>query len=46
MVNAEVRKALIEVSRTVNSTMWWLTAQTGLRITYGLSLWLTFAIAG
>ena len=46
MVNAEVRKALIEVSRTINSTMWWLTAQTGLRIAYGLSLWLTFAIAG
>jgi len=43
MVNEEVRKTLIDVSMTVNSTMWWLAAQTGLRIAYGLSLWLTFA---
>src|SRR6516162_3155241 len=46
MVNEEVRKALIDVSRSINSTMWWVAAQTGLRITYGLSLWLTFAAAG
>ena len=46
MVNVEVRNALIEVSRSVNVTMWWLAAQTGLRIAYGLSLWLTFAAAG
>jgi hypothetical protein len=44
MVNVEVRKALVDVSRTINSTMWWLAAQTGLRIAYGLSLWLTFAL--
>jgi hypothetical protein len=46
MVNVEVRNALIEVSRSVNVTMWWLAVQTGLRIGYGLSLWLTFAAAG
>jgi hypothetical protein len=46
MVNVEVRKALVEVSRSINSTMWWLAAQTGLRIAYGLSLWLTFALVG
>ena len=46
MVNVEVRKALLDVSCTINNTMWWLAAQTGLRIAYGLSLWLTFALAG
>ena len=46
LVNVEVRKALIDVNRTINNTMWWLAAQTGLRIAYGLSLWLTFALAG
>jgi len=46
MVNEEVRKALIDVSRSINSTMWWVAAQTGLRIAYGLSLWLTFAFSG
>jgi hypothetical protein len=45
MVNAEVRKALIDVSQSINGAMWWLAVQTGLRITYGLSLWLTFAFA-
>jgi hypothetical protein len=34
------------VSSTLNSTFWWVSAQTGLRIAYGLSLWLTFALAG
>jgi hypothetical protein len=45
MVNEEVRKALIDVSRSINTTMWWVTAQTGLRIAYGLSIWLTFAFS-
>jgi hypothetical protein len=45
MVNVEVRKALIEVSQTINSTMWWLAVQTSLRIAYGLSIWLTFAFS-
>jgi hypothetical protein len=45
MVNEEVRKALIDMSRTINSTMWWVTAQTALRIAYGLSVWLTFALS-
>jgi hypothetical protein len=45
MVNAEVRKALLDVSQSINTTMWWLAVQTGLRIAYGLSLWLTFAVS-
>jgi hypothetical protein len=45
MVNVEVRKALIEASRMLNSTLWWVTAQVGLRVAFGLSLWLTWALA-
>ncbi len=44
MVNAEVRKALIEASHMLNSTLWWVTAQMGLRVAFGLSLWLTWAL--
>jgi hypothetical protein len=43
MVAVEVRKALIDVSRLLNSTLWWVSGQVGLRIVFGLSLWLTFA---
>jgi hypothetical protein len=43
MVAAEVQKALVEASKMINSSMWWLTAQVGLRIAFGLTLWLTFA---
>jgi hypothetical protein len=43
MVDVEVRAALVSASRLLNSTLWWVSIQTGLRIAYGLSLWLTFA---
>jgi hypothetical protein len=43
MVAVEVRKALVEASRLLNSTLWWVSAQVGLRIVFGLSLWLTYA---
>jgi hypothetical protein len=42
MVAVEVRKALIEASRLINSTMWWVTLQVGLRVAFGLTLWLTW----
>jgi hypothetical protein len=45
MVALEVRKALIEASRLINSTLWWVSVQVGLRIAFGLSLWLTYAFA-
>jgi hypothetical protein len=44
MVNVEVGKALLEASRMLNSTLWWVTAQVGLRVAFGLSLWLTWAL--
>jgi hypothetical protein len=46
IVAGEVRKALHELNRLLTSTLWWVSLQTGLRIAYGLSLWLTFAWSG
>ncbi len=43
MVRVEVRKALVEASRLINVNLWWVILQTGLRIAYGLALWLTWA---
>jgi hypothetical protein len=43
MVAVEVRKALLEASRLINSTFWWVSVQTGLRVAFGLALWLTYA---
>jgi hypothetical protein len=43
MVAVEVRKALVEASRLINTTMWWVSMQTGLRLAFGLALWLTYA---
>jgi hypothetical protein len=43
MVAAEVRKALEGASRMLNTTLWWVTVQLGVRIAFGLSLWLTWA---
>jgi hypothetical protein len=44
MVDEEVRKALLSVSEVINTALWWVVVQTGLRIAYGLSLWLTHAL--
>jgi len=44
MVAAEVQKALLEASALINSSMWWLTAQVGLRVAFGLTLWVTYAV--
>jgi hypothetical protein len=42
LVAEEVRKALHELSRLLHSTFWWVTLQVGLRLLFGLSLWLTW----
>jgi hypothetical protein len=44
MVAVEVRAALVSASKLLNGTVWWVITQTGLRITFGLSLWLTYAL--
>lgn len=43
MVAVEVRSALVSSSRMLNSTLWWVVTQAGLRIAFGLSLWLAYA---
>jgi hypothetical protein len=45
MVAVEVRKALLETSRLLNTTLWWVCGQVGLRIAFGLALWLTYAFS-
>jgi hypothetical protein len=45
LVTAEVRKALAEASRLLNATLWWVSGQVGLRIAFGLSLWLAYAFS-
>jgi hypothetical protein len=44
LVAAEVQTALLSAGHLLNSTLWWVSVQTGLRIAYGLSIWLTFAL--
>ncbi|HXG08459.1 MAG TPA: hypothetical protein VNK04_01590 [Gemmataceae bacterium] len=46
MVAVEVRAALLSTSRMLNTALWWVSLQTGLRIVFGLSLWLTYALQG
>jgi hypothetical protein len=45
MVAAEVQSALVSASEVLNSSLWWMSLQTILRLLYGLSLWLTFAFS-
>jgi hypothetical protein len=45
LVAIEVRKALTEASQLLNSTLWWVSGQVGLRIAFGLSLWLSYAFS-
>lgn len=44
IVADEVRKALLAVSAMLNYTLWWTNLQVGLRFTFGLTLWLTWAL--
>ena len=44
MVAVEVRSALVSSSQMLNSTLWWVVTQAGLRIAFGLSLWLAYAV--
>jgi hypothetical protein len=43
MVAQEVRTALESATQSINNTLWWVCLQTGLRISYGLSVWATYA---
>jgi len=39
MVSVEVQKALTEISGLVNSSLYWMSLQIGLRVLFGLTLW-------
>jgi hypothetical protein len=45
MVTEETQKALEAASGMINYTLWWIVTQTMLRFGFGLSLWLTWALA-
>lgn len=45
MVSAEVQKALGEFSTLINSNLYWMSLQLGMRVLFGLSLWVVWAIA-
>jgi hypothetical protein len=44
MVNDEVRKALLAASDLLNRNLYWVSLQMGLRVAFGLGLWLTWAL--
>lgn len=44
MVAVEVEKALVSVGDMLNFSLWWVAVQMGLRVAFGVSLWLTWAL--
>jgi hypothetical protein len=46
MVAVEVQAALVSASKMLNTNLWWVVLQAALRIGYGLSLWVTYALSG
>ncbi len=46
MVDDEVKKSLAEIGTTVQRSLWWVSVQIALRVTFGLTLWLLCAFHG
>ena len=46
MVDEELKKSLTDYRSTLNASLWWVIAQTSLRIVFGLTLWTVWAIRG
>lgn len=44
MVGVEVRKALLQVSQMLHTTLWWVSMQISFRVSFGLSLWLAWVL--
>jgi hypothetical protein len=44
MVDAEVRKSMTEFGATARSSLWWVSAQIGCRVLFGLALWAAWAV--
>jgi len=43
LVDEEVKKSLAEMQTTLTSSLWWVVAQTTLRLAFGLTLWTVWA---
>ncbi|HJZ57082.1 MAG TPA: hypothetical protein VKE74_19080 [Gemmataceae bacterium] len=46
MVDEEVKKSLSELGTTVKASLWWVSLQIALRVAFGLTLWLVWAVHG
>jgi hypothetical protein len=46
MVDDEVKKSLTEMQSTLAASLWWVIAQTTLRLAFGLTLWTVWAFHG
>jgi hypothetical protein len=44
MVDTEVRKALEEGKGLLHRNLWWMSVQAGLRVLFGLCLWISWAV--
>jgi hypothetical protein len=44
MVNDEVKKSLAEYRSTLQASLWWVSVQIGLRLVFGLTLWVVWAL--
>src|SRR5262249_32454587 len=43
-VSEEVQKALVAISNLINRNLYWMSLQVGLRVVFGLTLWLSWAL--
>jgi hypothetical protein len=46
MVDMELKKSLTEYQSTLTASLWWVIAQTTLRLAFGLTLWTVWAVRG
>lgn len=44
LVAVEVQTALVGASKVLNTNLWWVVLQAALRVGFGLSLWVTYAV--
>jgi hypothetical protein len=44
LVDEEVKKSLSELGTTVKASLWWVSAQIGCRVAFGLTLWTVWAV--
>lgn len=44
MVDTEMKKSLEELGTTVRASLWWVAVQIALRVSFGITLWLVWAL--